>query len=95
MAIAKDASIDKSTPIRFQESTTMIQLTLGKRKIRQQQNSSTPSGQRQRKKVMKEISMTIHGTCYNIIHKHVLERKTICPPTSNEHNTTNNNTIDI
>ena len=73
MVIAKDNDIYKCTPIRCQKSTTKFQLTLGKRKIRQHQNSLIPSGQRQRKKVMKEINMTIQGTCYNILHKHVLE----------------------
>ena len=75
MTVAKDADINKQAPQRFQESITAYDVCLGKRKARIQLDTFTKSGNRQRKTVYKDVELNIQGTCYNILHKHVLERQ--------------------
>ena len=75
MSVAKDADINKQAPYRFQESITAYGVCLGKRKARIQLDSFTKSGKRQRKTVYKDVELNIQGTCYNILHKHVLEKQ--------------------
>ena len=35
----------------------------------------TSTGKRQRKTVSRDVSMEVQGTCYNIIHQHLLEKQ--------------------
>jgi hypothetical protein len=75
MTVAKDADINKQAPQRFQESIIAYDVCLGKRKARIQLDTFTKSGNRQRKTVYKDVELNIPGTCYNILHKHFLEKQ--------------------
>ena len=74
MAVAKEEDIDKNTPDRFKEGATVIKVNLGSRKSRVQTDSLTPNGKRKRSYVRKNVELSIQGTCYNILHQHLLEK---------------------
>ena len=75
MYIADDANVETNIAQRFQDSTTAFKFNLGKRKSRPQLDTFTSTGKRQRKTVSRDVSMEVQGTCYNIIHQHLLEKQ--------------------
>ena len=80
MRVAKDTDIAETTSERFKEPTCIFNVTLGQRKSKIQTNSLTPSGKRKRTVVHKDVEVSIQATCYNILHRHLLEKKTSSNP---------------
>ena len=74
VTVAKSEDIDFDCATRFQDNPTAINFCLGQKKTRMQLNAYTPNGKRKRKEVVKDINLSIQATCYNVIHRHILEK---------------------
>ena len=74
VTVARNDDIDVDCATRFQDNPSAINFCLGQKKTRIQLKACTSNGKRKRKEVVKDINLSIQATCYNVIHRHILEK---------------------
>ena len=72
MIFPKIDYIDSNFPNILCYETKIFDINLGERKAKVQLAELTPQGNHKRKKVMKEVRVQIHATCYNFAHRHLI-----------------------